>query len=510
MICKKFMDIFDFINKYENHPVLFLGTGFSLRYLKNSYSWESLLKTISFEIKGDNEYFHDLKGSVYDKRTDKYDFMLLASMLKEEFNKVVSTPENRNGKFKDINDEYYKHAEDGISSDKFKIYISNLLKNLELKNDKEEEIEAIKQLSKNISSIITTNYDQLIETFTEFDALVGNDILLSNPYGSVYKIHGSIEEPEGLVFTREDYDDFDDRYDLIRAQLISIFVHNPIIFIGYSVNDVNIKKILSTIYKYVQLNSPQADRIRNNFLLVEYADGSDSLEVLDHDIDIDGNTIRINKIKTDNYIEIYKAIDALSLPVTAYEVKRVLNTVKEITSGGSVKVSIADNIDDFKNSEKILAISPITKTKIEYTYKEPSQLIEDYFDILHKKDESLIKLIDDMKIAKSHWFPIYGFSSIYNGLLKLTVLKNQQDRKIEELLKSINCTKYLALGFTTVDDVLKSDIVAESYKIECIFCLIYSDKITLDDLESYLQSFKSNRELNFKKLLCLYDQKKYK
>lgn len=28
----------DFIVKYKNHPVLFIGTGMSLRYLNNSYS----------------------------------------------------------------------------------------------------------------------------------------------------------------------------------------------------------------------------------------------------------------------------------------------------------------------------------------------------------------------------------------------------------------------------------------------------------------------------------------
>lgn len=503
------MDVFDFINKYENHPVLFLGTGFSLRYLKESYSWESLLKAISFEIKSNNEYFHDLKGTVYDKKTDKYDFMKLASLLQQEFNKVASTSENRNGKFKEINDEYYQKAEEGIPSDKFKIYISHLLKSLEIKEEKKDEIEIIRQLSKNISSIITTNYDQLIESITNFDPLVGNNILLSNPYGAVYKIHGSIEEPEGLVFTTDDYDDFDSRYDLIRAQLISIFVHNPIIFIGYSVNDINIKKILGTIYKYVQLNSPEEERIRNNFLLVEYAEGSDSLEVLPHDIDIGGNTIRINKIKTDNYIDIYKAIEGLSLPVTAYQVKRVLDTVKEITSGGSIKVSIAEDIDELNNSEKILAISPVSNTKIEYTYKEPSQLIEDYFDILYKKDESLIKLIDDMKIAKSNWFPIYGFLSIYSGLGKADVLKNQQDRKIEEYINSINCEKYLGLGFNNIHEVITTADIADSYKLDCIFWLIYHNKIDLMELEIYLHSFKSKRELNFKKLLCLYDQKKF-
>lgn len=504
------MDIFDFINKYENHPVLFLGTGFSLRYLKKSYSWEGLLKAIAFEIKENHEYFHDLKGQAYDKKTDKYDYMHLASLLQDEFNRVVSLEDNRYGKFKDINDKYYQKAEEGISSDKFKIYISKLLTELELKEDKQEEIDVLRLLAKNISSIITTNYDHLIESITGFDPLVGNKILLSNPYGSVYKIHGSIEQPEGLIFTTEDYEDFDNRYDLIRAQLISIFVHNPIIFIGYSVNDINIKKILSTIYKYVQYNSVEAERIRNNFLLVEYMEGSESLEVLDHDIDIDGHTIRINKVKTDNYLEIYKAIEGLSLPVTAYQVKRVLDTVKEITSGGSIKVSIAEDIDDLKNSEKILAISPITQTKIEYTYKEPSQLIEDYFDILSKQDESLIKLIDDMKIAKPNWFPIYGFSSIYNGLSKDKLLKQQQDRKIDDLVANANCTKYLSLKLNTIKDVLHTTKIAESYKIDCMFCLIYHNQITIDDLEQFLLSFNSNRELNFKKLLCLYDQKKYK
>lgn len=38
------MNIQEFISNYHNHPVLFVGTGLSLRYLKNSYSWDSLLQ----------------------------------------------------------------------------------------------------------------------------------------------------------------------------------------------------------------------------------------------------------------------------------------------------------------------------------------------------------------------------------------------------------------------------------------------------------------------------------
>ena len=32
------MQIYDFIKKFRNHPIMFIGTGLSLRYLEYSYS----------------------------------------------------------------------------------------------------------------------------------------------------------------------------------------------------------------------------------------------------------------------------------------------------------------------------------------------------------------------------------------------------------------------------------------------------------------------------------------
>lgn len=40
------MDITQFIGQFNNYPVLFVGTGLSLRYLENSYSWDDLLKKV--------------------------------------------------------------------------------------------------------------------------------------------------------------------------------------------------------------------------------------------------------------------------------------------------------------------------------------------------------------------------------------------------------------------------------------------------------------------------------
>lgn len=56
------MNIQEFISNYHNHPVLFVGTGLSLRYLENSYSWDSLLKKVASEFNPDPEYYLDIKA----------------------------------------------------------------------------------------------------------------------------------------------------------------------------------------------------------------------------------------------------------------------------------------------------------------------------------------------------------------------------------------------------------------------------------------------------------------
>uniref|UniRef100_UPI0013D5EB21 SIR2 family NAD-dependent protein deacylase n=1 Tax=Klebsiella pneumoniae TaxID=573 RepID=UPI0013D5EB21 len=141
------------------------------------------------------------------------------------------------------------------------------------------ELAELKKIRKNVGSVITTNYDGLVEDVFSFEPLVGNDILLSNPYGSVYKIHGCNKDPSKIIITEYEYSHFYNKYELIRAQLLSIFIHNPIIFMGYGIGDENIKSLLKTIFTYVEPNSLTAQRIRNNFLLVEFENDSASPDI---------------------------------------------------------------------------------------------------------------------------------------------------------------------------------------------------------------------------------------
>lgn len=498
------MNIDNFINKFQNHPVLFLGTGFSLRYLENSFSWEELLKFISYELTNNTEKFLDLK-SKNQNEDGSYCWEKIAADLEVQFNKYLSKDGNRYGKFENINDLFYENMNKNINVSRFKLYILTLLEKLKYRENKENEIQALKKARKNIGSIITTNYDELIEELFQFKPLVGNDILLSNPYGSVYKIHGCVKKPEKIIITEDDYKIFDEKYELIKAQLLSLFIHNPIIFMGYSVGDRNIQKILKTIFTYVPVNSKIAQKIKSNFLLVEYEKDSTNIQVNDHDIALDdGITIRVNKIKTDNFKEIYESISKLKLPVSAMDIRKVQSIVKEIYEGGSIQVSITDDIDKLKNSEKVIAIGNINKIK--YEYQTTGEMMENYFEIIEEDNSQLIQLIDKQRIQSGQYFPIFAFSKINPGIVTAEKLKNQQISKLK-ILKKVD--KKFQNRHDKISDIIKDASIATSNKTTAIIYSICNNSVNINEIEKHLKNHDNKYGTAYRKILCIYDYIKY-
>lgn len=496
------MKVKEFISGYRNHPVLFLGAGVSLRYLNNSYTWDGLLRHISTELKGNSEYYLDIKASC--EVDGRYDFLKMASLIEKDFN--MSLLADRHGKFKEINDAFYESMEKGINHSRFKIYISKLLGDVDLKDNMKSEVSELKKIRKNIASIITTNYDRFVEDTFEFQPLIGNDILLSNPYGSVYKIHGCVTNPLKIIITEGDYEKFDSKYELIRAQLLSIFIHNPIVFLGYGIGDENIKSLLKTIFTYVEPNSDDANKIRDNFLLVEYEQGSMSDDICEHDIDIEGfSTIRINKIKTDNFKEVYSAISDLNLPISAMDIRKVQNVVKDIYAGGSIKVNITEDLDSLDNSDKIIAIgSPKT---IQYQYQTSAEMMGNYFKIIDESNSQILSLINKYTIQSSQYFPVFAFSNIYSGINNIEVLKGRQRAKVQSAIDSI--TSPCKIKHSTIPEIMEDTGVTESNKHNAILWSTYTGDLPLDEVEDFLRIFSNKSDTPYRRLLCAYDIRKY-
>ena len=493
----------DFIGKYKNHPILFIGTELSKRYLLNSYSWEELLLHSAMYLKGSDEYYLDIKYSCQDG--DLVNFYKIASKIDASFTEDIKSSCDK--KFSDLNKEFYENMRSGAGASRFKIHISRCLSELKFRNDVLPEVAELKKARKNIGSVVTTNYDRLIENIFDFNPLIGNDILLSNPYGSVYKIHGCVSAPSKIIITEEDYVNFNQKHELIKAQLLSLFIHNPIIFIGYSITDENIKSILKTIFTYVEPNSSAAARIRENFLLVEYECGSFNEEICEHDIDVEGHsTIRINKIKTDNFSSIYKAIADLVLPVSAMDIRKVQKVFKDICEGGSIQVKITEDIDSISNSDRILAIGS-TKA-IKYEYQTPPETIKSYFSVLDEENIQIVSLIDKFMIASNVFFPIFGFRKIKKEIARYQSLRDQQILKLKSVIDGIK-NKNCKIEHCLIDDIIDDDRISVSNKVSCIVWNCLNKKLDLDNFEKYLRNYQNKETTDYRKMLCAYDFAKY-
>lgn len=275
---------------------------------------------------------------------------------------------------------------------------------------------------------------------------------------------------------------------------------------GYSVNDDNIKKILKTIFTYVEPNTDLATTIKNNFLLIEREKDSNNEIISEHDIVLEGlETIRINKIKTDNYTSIYKSISNLQLPVTALDIRKVQNIVKEIYAGGDIKVNITEDLEALKNGDRILAIGS-SKT-IQYQYQTAAELLANYFNVIDESNEQILNLIDKYTIQPTQYFPIFAFSSINENINTSKELKAQQIKNIEAYIKVI--PQNSQVKHIKVSDILDDNNISASYKKDSILWNTFQGNIILEEIEDYLRKYNLPKDTNFRKLLSVYDYKKY-
>jgi hypothetical protein len=109
-------------------------------------------------------------------------------------------------------------------------------------------------------SIITTNYDTLLEDSYQLKDrdVVRNDTdcAYMNKSVRIYKIHGDLTAPDSIVITDSDYKAFfknPNTYQF-RNAINNEFLTKNIVFIGYSLEDDNILKMLREISKSIKRN----------------------------------------------------------------------------------------------------------------------------------------------------------------------------------------------------------------------------------------------------------------
>ncbi len=499
-------NFFGSLDKFSSSPFLFIGSGFSRRYL-NSEDWESLLRKYSNEIKTPFEKYRSLAGGNWPKVgkliAKDYHSYWFDSPLKEEERKLY---------LQDMVD-YSSPLKVSIS-----VYLSNLSEN-KIPEELIHEIEGFK--SAKVNGIITTNYDLMCEKlFPQFKVYKSQGELIFSPLqevGEIYKIHGCCTEPNSLVITEDDYSGFNEKNAYLAAKLLTVFLEHPTIFLGYSLTDTNVRSILSSVINC--LNQNQVNELSERLFFVQYIEDMDGEPIIDkYEFEIGGAMLPLTRIQANSYIQIIEVLNKLTQKFPAALLRKIKEHIYELvnTNDPTEKIAVVD-FDTETDLEKVDVVIGVGISKNEKSYETFSRfdIAEDV--LFNNKDfdkkELLLRTLPKL-IKATSWIPVHKYYKNYHqkDMLDPKII-DAANRPIDEWKKS-NPYSYksanIIQSFNSVEEVIN---VTEPAKAVKTILLLPVDRIDINQLEKFL---KDNFELTkdaqdssyYMKLLCLYDKLK--
>ncbi|MDY0931628.1 SIR2 family protein [Chryseobacterium sp. CFBP8996] len=516
-----------FLEEFKNHllkfntsPFLFIGSGFSRRYL-NIPTWEHLLIEMNGKLNLSKPY-------EFYKSNSNSDLTKIASLMGEEFNSIWWTEE----RFQESREKFQKLATTKFSPIKYEI-AKRIEENLEVveNDDLEKEIKLLKKV--NIDGIITTNWDTLCEKlFPSFTSFVGQEELIFSELftvGEIYKIHGSVSNPNSLILTFEDYQDFQERNTYLAAKLLTLFIENPIVFIGYSLDDKNIQEILKSIIKC--LTKEKVQKLQDRLIFCQWTADEVEPQMTDSTMLISDTIIPIKLVKLNNFIDLFTVLanNKKKLPIKVLRQMKgmVYDFVK--SNNSKQKIFVADNLDDIENIHNAEFVYGIgIKDKLSDIGIKGIELKDVLSDIIEDRkwnSESISRLCLPPMQINARFIPYFKH-------LRLGSYLNEHGQINED----IDITEFSPEFISTVNNVKREDFYPnqsylkkrEEINEKCksvndvlknydnhlhhlvYIALLDDDKISLDELEQILKEkinllHDSKIGTYYRKLVCLYD-----
>lgn len=353
-------DILNVLGQAACQPILFVGSGFSKRYAKGP-NWEELLKILASnctKISLDLAYYKQKNKSLVE----------IGSIFADHYREWAWTDGKSNFPAEYFSEHYpsdifIKHAIatvlNTMGPEASGSYGSDQL---------DAEIKALHAMSPH--ALITTNYDQLLESiFPDFERVVGQQVL-SKPYlsvGEIFKIHGCISDPLSIVLTEEDYKVFEADKKYLSAKLLTYFAEHPLLFVGYKAEDPNIKSILydvTRMFKASQTLTP------NIYILEWDKEINDaSYPARERIINVGDNvTIRVKSITASSFEWVFKAfgnngaLEQINVKLLRALMARAFNLVRRDSLSKQIEVNFSmleHAVESDENFAKILGITSV-------------------------------------------------------------------------------------------------------------------------------------------------------
>ena len=502
--------------KGKNSPFLFIGSGFSMRYA-GTPTWVNLLEEIAGLV--NLEYGYYAPGG----RTLPQVASALSEPVREEWWNGTALE----GYIDNAGDKNIGRGEQSALKYIACQIIESRVKNSGFCNRDildpilQEELTQFSTI--NVPGIITTNYDSLLDSiFPGYSVYVGQNEMLMSPIqgvGEIYKIHGSVSNHESLVLTQEDYNNFAERDSYLTSKILTMFVENPIIFIGYSISDDNIKNILSSIVTCLE-GHPDSSKIyelQNQLIFIRWSQ-TDEESRDTYRISVGKHDLQIPCLNVSNYVDVYSYLSETKQKVPAPVMRLFKNQLYELATEHDPGAKIASiNIEDLEKRieekqdidlEFIVGIGVREKYLANTGLHEvrSSQFIHDYLwgSDIQWDIKQQIEYISDRKRLNA-WLPVCRY--LYNltedefeSIISLSENKDLEDNikgrlirvkgkiiSTQNILKELKGKNYLdILSKETYKIGGPSRKISYENRLNAIFNLRMSD-IPIEDFEKYIR-----------------------
>jgi hypothetical protein len=399
--------IHSIIDQYRTAPFLFVGTGLSRRYL-GADDWESLLRRYAEETdQSFGVFLSKAKREVDNEENDAELYPEVGSLIDEAFFDVWHDSE------KYAEDRERLESENSLPTSPLKYEVAKDIRDLSDQDlpvrheneppQHEKELATLKKAT--VDGIITTNYDLFLERiFDDYEVYVGQSELIfeeQHSIAEIYKIHGSCEDPESLVLTRDDYDRFNDNNPYLAAKLITIFLEHPVVFLGYSIRDQNVRGILRQVIRC--LDSNRLEQLSNRLIFVEWDEEPNPPEISSREFDImegSGTSLEVTRAKTHSFLPIYEALSRAKRQISAKLMRRVKKQIYQLALTQEPQEQIyavdIENAESHDEVEFVMGVGVHERiSKVGATGVEIDQLFKDLVTAGNRFDHMASAIVTD-------------------------------------------------------------------------------------------------------------------
>ncbi len=400
-------------------PLLWIGSGIPARYVKEFLTWRPMLINAAKKAGITEDQFvaienivkNDLGQDASDEDIMSVVALEISNMLNE---KIISGDFNPAGIFTDSMLKQYRHGVDPL-----KLLVCSDMSDIEFKSEYAEEIGLFRQLVNSTPVLITTNYDNVLETlfdnkfkvFSSIDDYYQPD---SIGVGEIYKIHGTIKRPSSIILNKNDYDAFNKNSYIVSSKIVSLLCESPMIIIGYSMGDKMIRNLISRMF--TSFSKEKSEQFAKNILYIGYKEGSEP-QLGTMQLSSDSGTFYIKTLTVGDFTPVLRDLTTCtySFPITALrKLKRMIMDVVsgEPTEGKRLAYVGIEGIDDVDPKRTVVALTTNKAIDVIKSYEKytTSELIEDVLNGCTLKATSVVDIwFEKSSLSSSTFIPMFQY-----------------------------------------------------------------------------------------------------